>query len=303
MVTKYRAGRLAVGVLAVGQFSCGAMAHDFVQAKTGIDVGPEVRLCTNGVLLTDSSCKPNGLGGPPWVRNENFDVCPIQGTGTADWRAISRIVKQHYLGAPYVQGRLQPRCKPPEPYSEDEHGEHAPPMARVAVDSINLAERLDAEINRRFMVEAMANLRKAGIPVDAAAEASFRERLRRIVNEKVKVELVWFVGTYTGGRAAIEADERLATCRHEVQAHASDGAQYVTGVAGFAVLSNVADVSINSTQTIAAALSGVVADPTHAIDVASLGGAWEKTVDDVIRVNATTRAETQTIYPLWVQVE
>ncbi len=301
MVTKLRILHLVAGVL-VGatQLSCSSLAHDFVQAKTGIDVGPEVPLCTNGVLLADSACKPNGLGGPPWVRNENFDVCPIQGMGTANWREVARIVKQHYLGAPYVRGRLQPRCKPREP-REDETVGGPPPMARVAVDSISLAARLDAEIDRHFGLEAVAKLAKAGIPVNAEAQARFRDGLRRLVKEKINVELVWFVATYTGGRAAIEADDALSACRHEVQA--SEGAQYVTGVAGFAVLSNVADISINSTQTLAAALTGVVEDPTRAIEEASLGGAWEKTVANVIRVNAAIRAETQTIYPLWVQVE
>jgi hypothetical protein len=293
----WRVGAILAGV---GQLSCGSMAHDFVQAKTGVDVGPEIRLCTNGVLFADSSCRPSGLGGPPWVKNDNFDVCPMQGA-TADWKVASRIVKEHYLGAPFVRGRLQPRCKPREPSEGEPTG--LPIMARVAVESIDLGAKLDKEVENHFALEAIAKLRKAGIPVEAGMEARFRDSLRRIVREKVKVELLWFVGTYTGGRAAIESDERLAACHAEVRAHASDGAQYVTGVAGFVVLSNEADVSINSTQTVAAALTGIVSDPAHAIDVASLSADWEKTVGDVIRVNAVTKSETQTIYPLWVQVE
>lgn len=283
---------LPMALLALSaSLGCGSVAHDFVRAKTGIDVGPEVRLCSNGVLRDDPSCQPNGTGGKPWVRNENFDIYPVVGAG--DWSAIVGLAGQRYLGAPYWQGHLQPACK----------GAAAPdPAVLTAADTINLAANLDEQINRRFMVDAVAKLRAAGVPLDARAEASFREALRRLVAQKIQVRLVWFVATYTGGRYAIERNQAFVHCREEVQSHANDNAQFVTGVAGFAVLENRADVSISSSQTVADALSVALGGPTPTID-AEIASSWEETVDNVIRVDASTNAVTQTVYPLWVQFE
>lgn len=287
------ASALLLCLLCVAQIACGSTAHDFVQAKTGIDVGPEVRLCSNGVLHDDVQCHPNGTGGMPWVKNENFDIFSLP-PGQFEDTAVVGAASQRYLGVPYWQGHLQPACKVSE--------RDASPAANTAIDAINLAAKLDQEISRRFTVEAMANLRKTGMTVDFAVEAAFRERLTRLVRQKLRVRLVWFVTTYTGGRYAAENNPALSACVHEMQAHRSDGAQIVTGVAGFAVLQNDADVSINSTETIVEALRGVVADPMSVID-ARLSSAWEKTVGNVIRVNASTTAMTQTVYPLWVQFE
>jgi hypothetical protein len=175
-------------------------------------------------------------------------------------------------------------------------------VVNSAVDYINLAAKLDDEIHQRFAVEAVANMRKAGINVDVGLEAALHKALARVVAQKIRVHLVWFVATYTGGKYAMQANPVLSRCQQEVAAHATDGAQLVTGVAGFAVLQNEADVSINSTETLATALGAVVADPTSVID-AKLASSWERTVGNVIRVNASTRALTQTVYPLWVQFE
>jgi hypothetical protein len=173
---------------------------------------------------------------------------------------------------------------------------------RYAVDSINLAAKLDEELNRRFVVEAIAHLRSAGVPIDFQAEAEFRRQLGRAVRQKIHVELAWFVLSYTGGRYAIEQNESLGQCRREVQSHAGDGAQFVTGVAGFAVLAKHADVSINSAQTVTEALGAALGGSTPAIE-GRIASKWEETVGSVIRVNAQTTAETQTVYPLWVQFE
>jgi hypothetical protein len=200
------------------------------------------------------------------------------------------LAAQRYLGTPYWRGHLQPECKERQAASP------------AAVDSINLAARLDEEINRRFVTEAVANLRNAGISIDFDAEARFRDQLHRIVQQKIRVELLWFVASYTGGRYAIEQDPALGRCRQEVQAHANEGAQFVTGVAGFAVLANHADVSINSAETVGEALHLAVGGSTGVVD-AKLTSAWEKTVGNVIHVDASTTAETQTVYPLWIQFE
>jgi hypothetical protein len=228
----------------------------------------------------------------PWVKNENFDIFPVY--QARDWTDVLRSTNHRYLGSPYWRGHLQPACK--DGVRSDEPG------FVTAAESINLAARLDEEINRRFVVDAVASLRDAGIGVDARAEAALREQLHRIVQQKIRVELVWFVTSYTGGRYAIEANSAFARCRQEVQAHAGDGAQFVTGVAGFAVLANHADVSITSTQTLAEAISAAVGGTMPVID-AKLASAWEKTVGNVIRVDASTTAMSQTVYPLWVQFE
>src|SRR5262249_11532605 len=128
------------------------------------------------------------------------------------------------------------------------------------------------------------------------------DALRRLVAQKIRVELVWFVATYTGGRYAIERNQAFVHCREEVQSHAHDGAQFVTGVAGFAVLANHADVSINSSQTVSEALSMALGGSTPVIE-GKIASSWEETVGNVIRVNASTSAVTQTVYPLWVQFE
>jgi hypothetical protein len=278
-------------LLCAVQFGCGSTAHDFVEAKTGIDVGPNVRLCSNGVLHDDPSCRPNGTGGMPWVRNENFDIYPV--VGARGWSDIVYLAGQRYLGAPYWHGHLQPACKgQPEPDG----------AINKAADTINLAAMLDEQISRRFLMEAVANLRKAGVPLDFEAEAAFRNALHHIVEQKIRVQLVWFVVTYTGGRYAIERSQALGRCREEVQSHANDGAQFVTGVAGFAVIENHADVSINSSQTVAEALGMVLGGSTPVIE-GKIANSWEETVGNVIRVNASTSAVTQTVYPLWVQFE
>jgi hypothetical protein len=279
---------ISFSILSLG---CGGVAHDFVASKTGIDVGPEVRLCSNGVLHDDSSCRPNGTGGMPWVKNENFDIYPVSGAN--GWSDIVSLAGQRYLGAPYWRGHLQPACK--VDIGRD-------PAVLIAADTINLAAKLDEEINRRFFVDAAASLRKAGVPLDARAEFAFRDALRRLVDQKMRVELVWFVATYTGGRYAVERSQAFGRCREEVQSHANDGAQFVTGVAGFAVLANHADVSINSSETVAEALGIALRGPTPVVD-GEIASSWEKTVGKVIHVDASTNAVTQTVYPLWVQFE
>lgn len=289
MSTKYHPQRLAgAALIACATLGCGATAHDFVEAKTGIDVGPEVRLCSNGVLHDNPSCRPNGTGGMPWVKNENFDIFSLPPGSHILAQAARR-----YLGSPYWRGHLQPECK------AEQELDHA---VNIAFDSINLAAKLDEEINRRFVVDAVAGLRKAGVLTDAEAEAAFRSNLHRLVQQKIRVQLAWFVSTYTGGRYAIEQNQALGRCRMEVQAHAGDGAQFVTGVAGFIVLTNQADVSIKSAQTVAEALSAALGGTLPVIE-GSLSSAWERTVGNVIRVNASTSAETETVYPLWVQFE
>jgi len=292
MPTSRRSPYVATLMAVAAQLSCGGTAHDFVQAKTGIDVGPEVRLCSNGVLHDDPTCRPNGTGGMPWVRNENFDIFSLP-PGRYAGRDVVAYASLRYLGSPYWHGHLQPACKgTPEQDA----------AINVAFDSINLAAKLDEEINRRFVVEAVANLRQSGIPIDIDAEATFRDRLRRLVNQKIRVELAWFVATYTGGRYAMEMNPALAHCTQEVRGHANDNAQFVTGVAGFAVLSNHADVSINSVQTVTDALGAALGGSVPVIE-GKIASAWEKTVENVIRVNASSIAETQTVYPLWVQFE
>jgi hypothetical protein len=285
------AGAVVVSLLYATQLGCRSTAHDFVQAKTGIDVGPEVRLCSDGVLYDDPSCRPNGTGGMPWVKNENFDIYPV--IGAVNWMQVVTLTNWRYLGTPYWRGHLQPACK---------EGVVPDRAFSTAADSINLAAKLDEEIDRRFVVGAVAGLRSAGVPIDAQGEANFRDQLRRIVEQKIHVELLWFVTSYTGGRYALEANPMFSRCRQEVQAHANDGAQFVTGVAGFAVIANQADVSINSSQVVAEAISLAVGRPMPMVD-AKLAGAWEKTVGDIIRVDASTSARSQTVYPLWVQFE
>jgi len=264
-----------------------------VLAKTGIDLGPEVRLCSNGVLHDDASCRPNGTGGMPWVKHENFDIFPIYGDRRYSAHEVMGLTIQRYLGAPYWRGHLQPACK-------DRVAQES--ALWPAVDSINLAAKLDEEIDRRFVVDALASLSKTGIPVDANLEARFRDALHRLVEQKIHVDLVWFVTTYTGGRYAIEQNPNLGRCRQEVQAHAGEGAQFVTGVAGFAVLANHADVSINSAQTVAEAINLTIGGSLPVVD-AKLTSAWERAVGNVIHVDASTTAQSQTVYPLWIQFE
>ena len=42
---------------------------------------------------------------------------------------------------------------------------------------------------------------------------------------------------------------------------------------------------------------------SHTTPSAEIASSWEKTVGNVIRVDASTNAVTQTVYPLWVQFE
>ncbi len=298
MSTKRSMGRFAgvflLPLVSAAQLACGGTAHDFVQAKTGIDVGPEVRLCSNGVLHDDPSCRPNGGGGMPWVRNENFDIFPVNPVNRQrNLEGLLYLAKQRYLGTPYWRGHLQPACKP-----EEDLG----PAAVTAVDFINLAARLDEEINRSFVGDALASFGSASAPIDGRVEAAFRDALRRIVEQKIHVALLWFVTTYTGGRYAMALNPALARCNQDVLSHTNDGAQFVTGVAGFIVLENQADVSINSAQNVAEALNVAVGGSMPVID-AKLTGAWQKTVGNVIHVDTSTFAMTQTVYPLWVQFE
>jgi hypothetical protein len=279
------------------QLSCGSTAYEFVHDKTGIEVGHDVRLCSNGVLHDDPRCRPDGTGGLPWAKNENFDIFSLpMSSGGSDWHEPVASASMRYLGAPYWNGHLQTDCK------AGLGGESLPAAANPAVDLIDLAAKLDDEISKNFEVKAVANLREAGIPIDFEAQARFHDSLARIVRQKIRVKLLWFVSTYTGGRYAIEANQNLARCRQEVQAHAGEGARFVTGVAGFIVLQNEADVTINSASTLAAALSVVVDDPSRVIN-SKLESSWEDTVANVVKVNASTRSLTQTVYPLWIQFE
>ena len=92
------------------------------------------------------------------------------------------------------------------------------------------------------------------------AEARFREELRRIVSQKIQVKLVWFVATYTGGRYAIERSQTLHQCFEEVQSHAGEGAQLVTGVAGFSgVFAFFSSASSSSMRFLIAASSLAIA--------------------------------------------
>jgi hypothetical protein len=333
MSTKRSVGHLAGAILAslvsAMQLGCGSTAHDFVKAHTGIDVGPEVRLCSSGILHDDRSCMPNGTGGTPWVRNENFDIFSINkdprlggalveerqgGAGdipTAPFAApnddehgerddadeqgvaILYAVNKRYLGTPYWGGHIQPECR------KDISTQRA---ISPAWEIINLAADLDDEINRRFVVDAIASLRGEGIAIDARGEAAFRAQLHSIVEQKIRVELVWFVTSYTGGRDAIVANRAFSRCSRVVEAHEDDGAQFVTGVAGFVVIANHADVSINSAEAVAEAIHAAFGRSTPVVD-AKIASAWERTVGNVIHVEASTDVRSQTVYPLWVQFE
>jgi hypothetical protein len=292
---RYLACHAAIlSLVTAAQLGCGSTAHDFVFAKTGVEVGSEVRLCSSGVLHNDPECRPDGTGGPRWVKNENFDIFSLPpGVELKTYADVSAWLSFRYLGTPYWRGHLQPECK-----SRESLG----PGVNFSAESIDLAAKLNDEISQRFAVDAIVDLRKAGIPIDFEAEAKFRQELTRIVQQKIQVRLAWFVTSYTGGRYAVEANAALGHCRREVQSHLGEGAQFVTGVAGFMLLQNDADVTINSASTLAEALRVLVGDPSHVID-AKLTSSWERTVGNVIKVNASTAAVTKTVYPLWVQFE
>ena len=62
------------------------------------------------------------------------------------------------------------------------------------------------------------------------------------------------------------------------------------------------DASINSAETVSAAISAAVGGTIPIID-AKLTSAWEKTVGNVVHVDASTTAASPTVYPLWIQFE
>lgn len=279
------------------QLACAATAHDFVRDKTGVEVSEDVRLCANGVLGNDPTCKPSGTGGRPWIKSKNFDVFSVSPTGVDEAEALMAQVRHRYLGTPFWDDHLQPACKVTvSPYQI--------PPGLQAQDYIDIAGEIRKETTHRFAVEAVAKAQKLNLPVDAGAQARFQTALEQLVETKVDMKMLWFVTTYTGGRPAIEGNPNFTACRQEVANHSREGANFVTGVAGFVVLSNRVDSSVTSESTLRLALSAFLSpqDGTKLID-AGLGGNWEKTVSKVARVRASTTSLTTTVYPLWVQFE
>jgi len=169
----------------------------------------------------------------------------------------------------------------------------------VASDDIDLGQALKEVSTRTFEADVFGRL--PGV-VSPAARIDFHMRLMTLIDSKVLVHLRWFIARFTGGRYAMSRHSTVNDCRNEVETHARDDAKMVTGVAGFAILTNVADTSITDRQNIELVLGAVVTDPAKLFDDGA-GAEWSKTVRRVLRVDATTKQLTPTIYPLWVQFE
>lgn len=286
----------ALGLTLLG--GCSPTAYDFLHDKTGIEVAREVRICSGGVLRDDPRCKPSGRGGAAWIRNENFDIYNLQRPiDFTRWPSALEEISVRYLGTPHWNERIQPACKDDLPEGS------LPVHADVGVDSIDLTEKLKQETVQSFSIDLMARLQRDGFPVNPGVEMRFRDFLARAIEQRVRARLLWFVATYPGGRYAFESSPAFTRCRQVVHDHERDGARFVSGVAGFIVLENFADTSINNGSALDEALGAVAGPGASRLVDAKLRASWEKTVHRVVRVEAHTQAMTQTVYPLWIQFE
>lgn len=281
-----------------GLGGCTPTAYNFIHDKTGIEVAREVKICSGGVLRDDPACKPSGRGGAAWQRNENFDIYNLQrNTDLANWPSAIEEISVRYLGTPHWNERIQPSCK------EDLPEGSLPVRADVSVDSIDLTAKLQQETVQAFSFDMMIKLQQAGVPVNPGVEMRFQEFLARAVEQRVKARLLWFVATYPGGRYALETNPAFTKCRQAVHDHERDGAKFVSGVAGFIVLENFADTSINSDSALNEALAAVVGPGHPRLVDSKMMASWKRTVQRVVRVEAHTKSLTQTVYPLWIQFE
>jgi hypothetical protein len=272
--------------------ACGGGGHGFLRDKTGVEISRDVRICTNGTGGNDASCKPTDTGGPAWVKAENFDIFSM---GVPDDRGdeTAREAAHRYLATPYWAGSLKLACKREFSVSQ------FPAEISISSEQIDLAQVLEQETARTFEVEAFARLKA---PVAPEIRVEFHRRMAELIRSKVQVKLLWFVARFTGGRYAIGRHESLTACRNEVEAHAHEGAQMVTGVAGFAVLTNRADTAITDRQQVEWALNALVKDTGRFYDD-GVGASWNKTVSKVLTVQWTATQVHPTVYPLWVQFE
>jgi len=291
--------RLLCVIACLGALSCARSGgRNFLATRTSIDV-TDAPICGAAVVDHDE-CRPGDYGGREWQKDTSFP--PFSVSEYAVRRGLQSViaeVRRHYLASPYYDGDVHSFCK---------HGldtDVFPP------DSTNLQEYELARVIEDRAVRPLESRLRTLIESREPSEAEsvttrFHENLMEEVNDRVQARVVWFVARYPGGLPDIARNERLRRCVQELRSN--DGAELVTGVAGYIILDNRIDHQVSSEEVLYRALERATQGRYRDIDIdreykRAMGAEWQRKVSDVANIKMTRQDVTATAWPLWVQFQ
>jgi hypothetical protein len=189
---------------------CGANARDFLKDKTGVIVPSEVNLCPTS-LQDNEMCRPEGLGGPEWVRNKNVAPYPIPtATTETDTKTLVTNIRTYYIGTPFYGADLHFHpCKDGLTDGDfpDDKSYKAP---------IDLMQSLKTQSVDDVALSLKAKLEAKGI-ASAQIVDDFKARFATALEQSVKSRVVWFAIRHPGGKIGLNYITKLDACREELR--------------------------------------------------------------------------------------
>jgi len=288
----------AVACLCLSLASCARSGgRSFLATRTSID--SDMPVCAAGVV-DHSECRPGAYGGQEWIREPSFP--PFSISSFAVRRGIGNVmaeVRAHYLASPYYDGDIHSFCK------------QGLDLDLFPPDNTNLQEYKLAKVIDDRAVQPLENRLRQLLEASEARDTDgitrrFHNYLMEEVHDRVHANLLWFVTRYPGGLQDIMRNSRLRRCLQEVRGN--EGAEIVTGVAGYIVLDNRIDNEIASEgvlyRALDKAMQGRYRDLLIDTDYRrAMGFEWNQKVTDVATIKMMRHDINAVAWPLWVQFE
>jgi len=272
--------------------------RNFLATRTSIDV-TEAPIC-GAAVVDHEECRPGNYGGREWQKDTNFP--PFSVSEYAVRRGVQSViaeVRAHYLGSPYYDGDVHAFCKnglDTDIFPADSTSLQEYELSRVIEDRAvrPLESRLRTLIETREPGES------------EAVTTRFHEHLMEEVNDRVQARVLWFVTRYPGGLPDIARNDRLRRCVQELRNN--DGAEIVTGVAGYIVLDNRIDNEVASEKVVYRALERATQGRYRDIVIDTdykhaMGVEWQRKVGEVANIRMARQDITAVAWPLWVQFQ
>jgi hypothetical protein len=269
----------------------------FLEQKTGIVLAERAECGSS--LTGNERCAPERFGAAVWEKNAALPPYSVSEQAVRlGARAVVAEVRLHYIGSPFYDNDVHVVCK-------SELSESALPSTGTSMQDYDLGAALQDRAVRPVTMEFLSVLESKGVASAHELARRFGARLKLEVQQRVQARVLWFETRYPGGRADLERNLHLRACVDEQQQ--AKQAKLVTGLAGYVVMKNRVDASIDSPRVISIALESALASHDSAklpIELrARLEDSWADRVASVALFKSQRSEVGATVWPLWVQYE
>lgn len=291
----------AVFLLMFVGLGCAHSAREFIESQTQVKLPDSFVVCADGVVHDNESCRP--IGGVDWVWNTSISANMEQGALTNE--EIKSVIRRYYLGSLYYDRNLHNECK------KDSTATDAIRVALSGMSIMDFATVLRDEAVDEAVANFRTKLKSRNINMTAEIEATFSSVLRERVSRNAQIKVVWFIMRITVGVGGIINNPKLKECVDDYSMAYQSGMapRFITGVAGFVVMSNVVNVSVADGSVIEDAVRAAFKGSSPSVlsglnDVeAELSVAWRKKFESTANVKIGRTSVDAIMYPLWVQFE